>query len=479
MGMRASRQTSELLLLVLLLFFYFSVSVVDQPSVSGIANLVGPIAYGAILTKTTLYLHKSDPLLTGTPLFWFRLACISYFAVGALVPFLVNLATLDAIYGLYSFSAQTNLKLNTILTMGTLMTLFSANIFLRFRFTRSREPGKRLKSKNPLSLALMFLLVGGALRYFVVVPFFLGISEMEVAGSLIALSKLYYVGIFLLTIYTIDHNRVALFPTIFLISLEVVVSIATFSKSELLQILIFASLPFVLRKQRLIVYVSIITTLVLTYSLFQPLVQYGRNILISKYGQIQGGTLKERIDIVSDYLFLSSNALTDDGVQLGLLRLSYANASSFVVDQYDNGRLGDSLNDALIVVIPRVLWPSKPVLSTAGNELNELIFGDSATSLGVGYFAEAYWNGGWLMLIIVCTTLGAILSVLSRFSYWVLYYQKWIFFPAVLLGIRIAFRVDGWFLIDVIGPTWMIAIAISFLWFFDKIISGFTRNLSV
>src|SRR6185437_16813150 len=81
--------------------------------------------------------------------------------------------------------------------------------------------------------------------------------------------------------------------------------------------------------------------------------------------------------------------------QSGLSRLSYVNIDAFVVDRYDSGVPGDTFHNAGAVVIPRVLWPNKPIITQLGSDLNLRVFGQEGSSLGIGHFAEAYWNFGW------------------------------------------------------------------------------------
>lgn len=146
--------------------------------------------------------------------------------------------------------------------------------------------------------------------------------------------------------------------------------------------------------------------------------------------------------------------------QSGLLRLSYVNINAFVVDRYDAGLSGDTLGNALAVIIPRALWPNKPIITQLGGDLYFLVRGRYGTSFGVGHFAEAYWNFGWAGLIIFMAILGPILAIFTRISIRIMARKDWIFLPIVFIGVNLGLRVDGHFVPDILGPTW-IAVCLS------------------
>jgi len=56
-----------------------------------------------------------------------------------------------------------------------------------------------------------------------------------------------------------------------------------------------------------------------------------------------------------------------------------------------------------------------------GRKLNYELFGNDMTSLGATVYAEAYWNGGWLVVCIAGLFIGIAYSVIGRLA---LYYMK-------------------------------------------------------
>ena len=147
------------------------------------------------------------------------------------------------------------------------------------------------------------------------------------------LSATYYIGIYLLLAYGINQSKKALLLGCGLVAFEITVSIASFAKTDLLLILVFAFLAFISNGAN-IKKVFIGASFVLAaYFTFQPLVHYGRQQLAIRYGRISGAGLEERWRIVEAYL--RGVDVTTSNEQSGLSRLSYVNIDAFVINQYD------------------------------------------------------------------------------------------------------------------------------------------------
>lgn len=97
-------------------------------------------------------------------------------------------------------------------------------------------------------------------------------------------------------------------------------------------------------------------------------------------------------------------------------RFSDAPFQTFLIQQYDEGRPGDSLQGAWAAAIPRVFWSDKPDVTRFGHELYGLVNNTSEahSALAPTYTAEAYWNGGWLTLLSVSLMIGLELGWLTR-----------------------------------------------------------------
>jgi hypothetical protein len=278
----------------------------------------------------------------------------------------------------------------------------------------------------------------------------------------------FYVGLYLLVRSHTRSSGMALLVGV-LILVDALVSLASFAKTELLMLMIFTLLGWLSQKVSA-GRVAIGGGLVLAaFIAFQPLVQYGREAVYASYGSIQGASLGERLEIVDQYLKGASSAGGDANADSALLRMSYVNVSAYVVDQFDSGTPGTTLNYALASFVPRALWPDKPVISELGENLYSELTGKTGTSFGVGHFGEAYWNNGWIGLPLFLIPLAIIFVIMSRFSLEVMAFERWIYMPVVLLGVLLGVRSDGHFVVDIIGRTWIAVCLGAGIWLLRRV----------
>jgi hypothetical protein len=147
------------------------------------------------------------------------------------------------------------------------------------------------------------------------------------------------------------------------------------------------------------------------------------------------------------------------GVQSWWGRLNYATAQGFAVDSYDEGLAGDTFELAAWVLVPRILYPDKPV-TTTGDKFNELIAGNPHSKSAPGMFAEGYWNAGWVGLIMVSVVMGICYWGWERYTRARLIPRLQVeYLPVAWMGLFIAIQQDSWFVPGTLG---MIPFAILF-----------------
>ena len=83
---------------------------------------------------------------------------------------------------------------------------------------------------------------------------------------------------------------------------------------------------------------------------------------------------------------------------------------------------GATVGDALISLVPRFLWPEKPVSAGSGNLVADYtgIHFDEATSVGVGQVLECYINFGSVGVVIGFVLIGALIVTVDRKARWAL-----------------------------------------------------------
>src|SRR5262249_34655872 len=139
-----------------------------------------------------------------------------------------------------------------------------------------------------------------------------------------------------------------------------------------------------------------------------------------------------------------------EGVQIWWFRLNYAPTQNFAMTEYDNDRPGQTFKQALAALVPRPLWPDKPVIST-GHEFNEMITGDDESSSGPTLFGEAYWNGGWPFVVVMCVYLGSLFSVFAWYTVRAMSSYDFRWLPCAFFGVFMGGRVDDFFVLIYIG----------------------------
>ena len=96
-------------------------------------------------------------------------------------------------------------------------------------------------------------------------------------------------------------------------------------------------------------------------------------------------------------------------------------------------------------------WPDKPITTQSAVDFNIAATGIATSASSPGLFAEAYWNYGWTGVILLMMPLGLLLALLSRYAIDVFHRESWLYFPVVLLAMRIGFRTDGYYVPDILG----------------------------
>tara|TARA_B110000503_G_scaffold23182_1_gene36094 strand:- start:6949 stop:8694 length:1746 start_codon:yes stop_codon:yes gene_type:complete len=100
-------------------------------------------------------------------------------------------------------------------------------------------------------------------------------------------------------------------------------------------------------------------------------------------------------------------------------RLDVVSIQRFIINEYNIGNKGSTLNNLHYFFIPRIIWKEKPSIQNYGIFLNKIFYDYnnltdiSPSSLAPSFAAEAYWNHGYLGVIIISIFYGAVLGVLN------------------------------------------------------------------
>jgi hypothetical protein len=298
----------------------------------------------------------------------------------------------------------------------------------------------------------LFVTVGATVKYLFALPYALGLLTWVLPGSIQHLSGLLSAAIMLL--FVIIHHgdrkyRWLLYP---LIGSELVSSLITFAKIETILTVIAIVLARYLCRPNLKLLIGSGVAIILLYSLIlSPFVSFAR--LAVRAG---GGTeLQQLAATVEEYGATDRDDLAGllPGVQGWWTRLSYTNAQTFAMQAYDTGAPGRTFVLLPWVLVPRIVYPDKPVM-TSGRNFDELVKGvDVDSSSGAGVFGEAYWNGGWAAVVGASLYLGILFVGFGRFATDAIAKQRYGYLPVVMIGVVMGLRPDDWFVPTYVGAV--------------------------
>ena len=138
-------------------------------------------------------------------------------------------------------------------------------------------------------------------------------------------------------------------------------------------------------------------------------------------------------------------------------RLCYMPSEAAALYLYDSGQGGDDYKKMGWVFVPRLLFPSKPIISSGG-DFNRKVTGIETSASAPGVLADGYYNLGWFGLVASASLMGLVLAMTSALSLQVLLTKSLLWLPAGLMGAFMAFRLDGHFVNDIWGPFGMLVI---------------------
>lgn len=135
-----------------------------------------------------------------------------------------------------------------------------------------------------------------------------------------------------------------------------------------------------------------------------------------------------------------------------LTRFSVPFIQGYLIAEYENNRAGKSLKEFWVAVIPRVLWPDKPIITRFGQELYASYYNHPPTSaLAPTYSAEAYWNYGLIGVVMVSILLGLEFGWLTRRAQLAMAGKDPAFFLIAAPIVMWAMQVEAWVVATYIG----------------------------
>lgn len=422
-------------------------------------GLAGPLILVAALGYGCWQMLRADRRSIWTPLFWFRLSTSAYFGFGTYSVFVVNGVTRVYMETFHRFYDDEVFRLNRLVALSVVLVLITARIVVQVRMRSNRaaqeslDPETMERAIDRLRIVgLVFLGLGTFVTFAIKIPYDFGWITYEWPGSIVNLSRMTMLSIFMLTLWCLERSPKHLPFVGLLTCIELVTQLILFTKSGVLITLVMFLLAFVWHRTNVLRMTAIAVALVGAFLALQPIVTYARDTLEQRYGAATVG-FEQRLEILSSYFGSEAAVDNSDEVGRGWTRISYVNAATFVIRQYDIGRPADWPSLLPAVFVPRLFWPEKPIMSDVGVDIYELGTGRRTSAMGAGLFADAYWAMGWLGVLVYLPVYGAILGGFTVMTLGLLRQGLWHYFPVILTAMLMGFRTDGHYLTDVAGAS--------------------------
>lgn len=416
-----------------------------------------PLALIAILGAAAGLAARRDSAFLWTPLFGFRLGNVVFTGFGSLIPYIVDENQLARIYTLYNFNDAEAAKLLVLWLMYIAAVMISVRVTaLVVPRVSQRQIGAKVAWLNAGSLGLSFFGAGLAYAVLIDLGFALGLHALVLPGAVSTVFQaVNAVGIFLLVLVAFERGGGWYALAIFTLLVSVALGLVVYNKSMILFPILLVSLAVLIRKVTAIRVIGATAALFFALSILQPAIEHARNEHTRMFGVESGtsggGSIAERTANVVSYWTVGP--VNEEDLGSGITRLSYLNIGTYLVAQYDLGIGGDTMSSAAIALIPRFIWPEKPILTDVGSALNEQIFGSASSFIAPSAVGDIYWNFGWWGLVVLAIPIGIAIWLGTVVASGIITRQDWFMMPFVLLAFRTALQTEQGFVVGMLVPT--------------------------
>lgn len=347
----------------------------------------------------------------------------------------------------YPIAANDAMRVNAINGLGFGLALLTSWLSRGRWLGAGAARSAALLSVAPVSLAIGLFLLVGAVAYIHVLSFDLGLIDGVVPGILRALGKLSLAAIMLAAAYRGRGERWLRACGAVLTLLLIVGGTLQFNKTEVLVAIGAFTAGLSLRfGSRWVVPVGLAVIVAMYLSM-------GSFVLSGRYATAHEGirSLQERWELVrADWATMMNPSESERYGSWA--RLAYTVPQVAALDLRDAGQGGDGFELIGWAFIPRFVATDKPEMTRTGREFNDKIIGREGTSsTGQGIFASGYYHGGWWGLVLASIICGWIVAQTSSIARAIVSANAVLLTPFCMLGLYIAFRIDGDFVADYVG----------------------------
>jgi hypothetical protein len=403
------------------------------------------VALAFLSGRTVIAMLRRDVNTLWTPAMLYPLGTLLYFGFGSMSTlFSTEMTQRFLLAGNYGLDAAGLMRTMLLTTMGVTICVICMLLAMRVSFGKSGGGGRSAGLSLPTT-AVFFVVAGAGLRYGLVLPNDYGLINVSVPGALKSLTGLVDLGLAVMMYMAARGSKFWLLIFLLIWPVHLGLSVLDFSKrTAMFAILLPAAGAFLGHQswKRLLPWIVFAG---LTYATVQDINTTARLTILQRTGTIGQAGFGERLNlfdqIISGEVNLSQVTSTARAsAQVWWLRLNYSGAQLRAMELYDNGRPGEWTLSLAATVIPRFLWPEKPVATAQGRIFNRIVSGyqEATTRVAMSVYADGYWLMGWPGAALFSAIMGLILGLVTRITYRFVVERQLVYLPVVFMGMNMA-----------------------------------------
>ncbi|MDH6185995.1 hypothetical protein [Polaromonas sp. CG_23.6] len=424
-----------------------------------------PYLYSALKRPITIVL--ADHLLV------LAVAFFVYFIIGALLLSLGPHDEVEFAMSYYRINASKAVSVAAFNSIGFGFALMISLLAPKRIFSRLSRLAVRVGVRVPLEWVIALFLIIGLCSYIYVWIFDANPQpDTVISGSWRSLSNLLLAAIILGAAHQGSGAKVFRFLSICIAMALAFSGLLLLNKGQVMMPILALCMGYIWRLGvRRVALPSLVIILTIFLIIASPVATV-RNL----YGASSKVEFDTRIPLLWDGI-VNPKKDTLESDYYPWARFCYTPSQAAAIDLYDSGNGGTDIELIGWVFLPRFLFPNKPVITATGQEFNYKLTGSMNSSTGQGVFVNGYYNLGFIGVVFSGLGVGFILTYTSLFAAFVFKSRALIWLPFALLGSYMAFRIDGFFIGDFLGPFSLLLYGLIGIMIISKILNQSKRKI--
>jgi hypothetical protein len=382
-----------------------------------------------------------------------------YFLFGTLLLVIGPEDQAQSVLGWYPTNARDAVRVTAMNLIGLATTLFATGLFPSRRIENAVQPAIYFFSKISINkIFWLFLIVGAGAKLYVLSVDFSNTDGEVILGSIRNLAGLVQLAILVGVIYKGRGESLVHLIAMILAILDSATGVLLFNKSAALMPIVVLLFGLYLRRPTLRLAAAAIAVLAGVFLVIVNPIGDARML----FEKASDRGISTRIQIVEEAF--GPGAFSTYGSNWWP-RFCYTVAQVAAVDLYDRNEGGEDMELLAWAFVPRVLVSGKPIMTRSGTDFNAKVTGSETSSSGIGLFVSGYYNLGWVGIFMASILAGWILATFAAIARAAVTTGSMIIVPVGLLGSFMAFRIDGHFIADYLGPFGMVMVPLLLLLF--------------